>query len=119
VICSFQRIATAEVDDSGKPTTGGETDSGELVLSNLQGDHPVASGNLGTDKLVVLHRTNEMISFVGVPAPNGLTTPSGVLITLFLKSGVVMLTNHEMIHALDSKDAPLGFVEIGTCRGLK
>ena len=43
VICQFERIATAELDSSGKIVTGGESDQGEMVISNLNSDAPVAA----------------------------------------------------------------------------
>ncbi len=118
VICSFERIATATLD-SGKVVTDHDTDSGDLVISNLRTEHPLGSGNLGNETLTVLHRTRDMVTLTDVAKGGGFVTPGGSLITLFYATGVVMLTNHEILHTLTGGEAPFGFVEIGKCRPLK
>jgi hypothetical protein len=113
VICQFERIATAELDSTGKIVTGGESSKGEIVVSNLNSDTPVGSGNLGGVKLRVLGKSKDTIWLGEVGAGQLL----GV-ITLFFKSGIVMYTKHETLHTVNG-DAPFGFVEIGRFRPIK
>lgn len=47
VICQFERIATAALDSAGKIVSGSESSKGEMVISNLNSDAPVGSGNIG------------------------------------------------------------------------
>lgn len=114
VICQFERIATAELDSSGKIVSGGESSVGETVISNLNSDAPVGSGNLGAVKLQVLKRSKDTIWLAEI-------TPNEVagFITLFFKTGIVMYTKHETLHTLSDGDRPFGFVEIGRFRSLK
>lgn len=94
VTCRFERIATAEVDSGGKLTTGGEGSSGEMVISNLESDAPVAVGNVGTTHLRVLKRTVDMVWLAEVTEQD-----VAGYITLFLKSGIIMYTKHETLHS--------------------
>ena len=114
VICQFERIATAELDSSGRLISGGESSKGEMVISNLNSDAPVGSGNIGAVKLQVLKRSKDTIWLAEI-------TPNEVagVITLFFKTGVVMYTKHETLHTLANEDVPFGFVEIGRFRPLK
>jgi hypothetical protein len=114
VICQFEKIATAELDSTGKLITGSESSKGEMVISNLNSDAPVGSGNIRVVKLQVLKRSNDTIWLAEI-------TPNEVagLITLFFKTGVVMYTKHETLHTLANADIPFGFVEIGRFRPLK
>lgn len=113
VICEFERIATAEPGPAGKLVSGGESDTGELVISNLNSDRPVASGNIGAVTLQVLKRSKDTIWLAEI-------TPNEVagVITLFSKSRIVMYTKHEILHSVHG-DIPFGFVEIGRFRPLK
>ena len=114
VICQFERIATAELDSSGKLVSGGESSKGEMVISNLNSNAPTGSGNLGAVKLQVLKKSKDTIWLAEI-------TPNEVagVITLFFKTGVVMYTKHETLHTLANEDVPFGFVEIGRFRPLK
>ena len=114
VICQFEKIATAELDSNGKLITGSEISKGEMVISNLNSDTPLGSGNIGAVKLQVLKRSKDTIWLAEI-------TPNGVagVITLFFKAGVVMYTKHETLHTLANADIPFGFVEIGRFRPLK
>ncbi len=114
VICQFEKIATAGVDSSGKVIAGGEDSKGELVISNLNSDAPVGSGNLGAAKLHVLRRFKDAICLAEITS----NEVAGV-ITLFFKSGIVMYTKHEILHTLTNGDKPFGFVEIGRFRALR
>ncbi len=113
VICQFERIATAELDSTGKIVTSHDSSKGEIVISNLNSDSPVASGNIGAVKLRILGKSKDMI-WLGEVADN---TFAGV-ITLFFKTGIVMYTKHETLHTVNG-DTPFGFVEIGKFRPLK
>jgi hypothetical protein len=113
VICEFERIATAELDATGKIVTGGDSSKGEIVISNLNSGAPVGSGNVGSIKFRVLAKSKDMI-WLGEVTPTEL---KGV-ITLFLKTGIVMYTKHETLDTV-SGEAPFGFVEIGRFRPLK
>ena len=113
VICQFERIATAELDSSGKIISGSESSKGELVISNLNSDAPVASGNIGVVKLQVLKRSKDTIWLAEITADE----VAGV-ITLFFKTGIVMYTKHETLRTV-SGDMPFGFVEIGRFRPLR
>jgi hypothetical protein len=114
VICQFEKIATAELDSNGKLITGSEISKGEMVISNLNSDTPLGSGNIGAVKLQVLKRSKDTIWLAEI-------TPNEVagVITLFFKTGVVMYTKHETLHTLANADIPFGFVEIGRFRPLK
>jgi len=114
VICQFEKIATAELDSTGKLITGSESSKGEMVISNLNSDTPLGSGNIGAVKLQVLKRSKDTIWLAEI-------TPNEVagVITLFFKTGVVMYTKHETLHTLANADIPFGFVEIGRFRPLK
>ncbi len=114
VICQFERIATATLDSSGKLVSGGESSKGEMVISNLNSDAPVGSGNIGAVKLQVLRRSKDTIWLAEITA-----TEVDAIITLFFKTGVVMYTKHETLHTLSDGDKPFGFVEIGRFRPLK
>ncbi len=109
VICEFEKIATAEVDAAGKIATGGESSSGQLVISNLDSGTPVASGNIGSVKLRAIARSDDAVSLVANSA-NGSTE----VITLFLKTAIVMYTKHEKLRTATG-DMPFGFVEVGRC----
>jgi hypothetical protein len=113
VICEFERIATAEVDATGKIVTGGDSSKGEMVISSLNSDAPLGSGNVGSIKLRVLARSRDTISLGEVTA----SELTGV-ITLFLKTGIVMYTKHETLRTVNG-EVPFGFVEIGRFRPLK
>src|SRR5262249_22115850 len=114
VICQFEKIATAELDLSGKLITGSESSRGEMVLSNLNSDAPIGSGDIGAVKLQVLRRSKDTLWLAEI-------TPNEVagVITLFFKTGVIMYTKHEILHTLSDGDKPFGFVEIGRFRTLK
>jgi hypothetical protein len=114
VICQFERIATAELDSNGKIITGSESSKGEMVISNLNSDAPLGSGNIGAVKLQVLKRSKDTIWLAEI-------TPNEVagVITLFFKSGIVMYTKHETLQTLANGETPFGFVEIGRFRPLK
>ena len=114
VICHFERIATAELDSTGKIVSGGENSKGEIVISNLNSDAPIASGNIGAVKLRVLGKSRDTLWLAEINP----TEVAGV-ITLFFKSGIVMYTKHETLHTLSDGDKPFGFVEIGKFRPLK
>jgi hypothetical protein len=113
VICEFERIATAELDATGKIVTGGDSSKGELAISNLNSDAPVGSGNIGSVKLRILAKSQDTI-WLGAVTGSELT---GV-ITLFLKTGIVMYTKHETLRTVNG-ERPFGFVEIGRFRPLK
>ena len=87
---------------------------GEIVISNLNSDAPVASGNIGAVKLQVLRKSKDTIWLAEMTA-----SEVAAVITLFLKTGIVMHTKHETLHTLSYGDTPFGFVEIGKCRPLK
>lgn len=114
VICQFERIATAELDSAGKIVSGSESSKGEMVISNLNSDAPVGSGNIGAVKLQVLKKSKDTIWLAEITA----NEVAGV-ITLFFKSGVVMYTAHETLHTVSDGDKLFGFVEIGKFRPLK
>jgi hypothetical protein len=61
VICEFERIATAELDKTGKIATGGDSSKGEMVISNLNSGAPVGSGNIGSVALRVLAQSADTI----------------------------------------------------------
>src|SRR5262249_3260352 len=92
VICEFEKIATAELDSSGKLVTGTESSKGEMVLSNLNSEAPLGSGNIAAVKLQVLKRSKDTLWLAEI-------TPNEVagVITLFFKTGVVMYTKHETL----------------------
>jgi hypothetical protein len=111
IICQFERIATAELD-SDKVVTSSDTSSGDLVLSNLNSNAPIASGNLGSDKLQVLRKSKDTIWLAELHSnavADGVTT-----LTVFFKSGILLHTKHETLVG-----KPFGFVEIGRCKPLK
>lgn len=114
VICQFERIATAELDSAGKIISGSESSKGEMVISNLNSDAPVGSGNIGAVKLQVLKKSKDTLWLAEIAA----NEVAGV-ITLFFKSGVVMYTKHETLRTVSDGDKPFGFVEIGKFRPLK
>ncbi|MGD0036321.1 MAG: hypothetical protein ABSC53_03405 [Bacteroidota bacterium] len=114
VVCQFERIATAELDSSGNIITGSETSSGELVISNLNSDSPLGSGDIGTVKLQVLRKSKTTIWLAEMNA-----NEVASLTTLFFKTGIVMYTKHETLHTLLDGDKPFGFVEIGRFRIIK
>lgn len=113
VICQFERIATAELDSSGELISGGETSKGQMVISNLNSQSPVGSGNVGTVKLQILRKSKDTIWLAEMNANEVASTT-----TLFLKTGVIMFSKHETLHTSNG-DKPFGFVEIGRCRPLK
>jgi hypothetical protein len=117
VICQFERIATAELDATGKIVSGADKDTGELVISNLNSDRHVASGNMGATKLEVLRRSDNTISLALQRDDTSLSEGSSV-VTLFSKSRIVMYTKHEILHTVNG-DTPFGFVEIGKWRPVK
>ncbi len=114
VICRFEKIATAELDSSGKLITGSDSSKGEMVLSNLNSDAPVGSGNIGSVKLQVLKRSKDTLWLAEI-------TPDEVagVITLFFTTGVVMYTKHETLNSVANGEKPFGFIEIGRFRPLK
>jgi hypothetical protein len=114
VICKFEKISTAELDSSSNIITGSETSTGELVISNLNSDSPLGSGNIGAVKLQVLRKTKDIIWLVELN-----TDEVASFITLFFKSGIVMQTKHEILSTLYDGAKPFGFVEIGRFRPLK
>jgi hypothetical protein len=114
VICQFERIATAELDSDGKIICGSESSVGEIVISNLNSEAPIGSGNIGTVKLQVLKKSKDTIWLAEVTV-----NQVAAIITLFFKSGIVMYTKHETLHTLSGEDKPFGFVEIGRFRPLK
>jgi hypothetical protein len=114
VICQFERIATAELNSSGKIVSAAESSKGEMVISNLNSDAPVGAGNIGAVKLQVLKKSKDTIWLAEI-TPNDV----GCVITLFFKSGIVMYTKHETLHTLSNGDTPFGFVEIGRFRPLQ
>jgi hypothetical protein len=113
LVCTFERIAVAEMDSTGKLSTSTDVSSGQLVLANLSSDSPTATGNVGAVKLEVLRRSSDMI-WLAEMKPNEVASTA----TLFLKTGVVMFTKHETLHTVGG-DAPFGFVEIGRCKPLR
>ena len=119
VICQFERIATAELDSNRSIATGSDTSNGELVISKLNSDSPVASGNIGTIKLQVLRKSKDVISLFAPANSSLLLDEYASVITLFFKTGIVMHTKHETLHTLNEGDKPFGFVEIGRFRPLK
>jgi hypothetical protein len=114
VICRFERIATAELDSDGKIVSGSESSVGELVISNLNSNAPVGSGNIGAVKLQVLKKSKDTIWLAEITA-----NEVACVITLFFKSGIVMYTKHETLRPLSGGERPFGFVEIGRFRPLK
>jgi hypothetical protein len=114
VVCQFERIATAELDSEGKIVSGSESSVGEIVISNLDSDAPIGSGNIGAVKLQVLKKSKDTIWLAEITA----NEVAGV-ITLFFKSGIVMYTKHETLRTLSGGERPFGFVEIGRFRPLK
>ncbi|HKW02288.1 MAG TPA: hypothetical protein VJN96_20870 [Vicinamibacterales bacterium] len=112
VTCKFERIATAGLEGT-KITTSSEADSGDLVLANLNSTSPTAAGNVGAVTLQVLRRSNEAI-WLAEMKPNEVASTT----TLFLKTGIVMFSKHEILHTVDG-DQPFGFVEIGRCKPLQ
>jgi hypothetical protein len=111
VICEFERIATVELDSSGKMIASGDRSAGEIVISNLDSDTPVAAGNNGSARLQVLKRSNDTIWLAEITANEVVG-----FITLFFKPGIVMYTKHETLHTLLGEAKPFGFVEIGRFR---
>lgn len=85
-----------------------------MVISNLNSDAPVASGNIGAVKLQVLRKSKDTIWLAEMNA-----NEVAAVITLFFKTGIVMHTKHETLHTLFDGDTPFGFVEIGRFRPLK
>jgi hypothetical protein len=59
--CTFERIATATLDKTGKLTTDSDVRAGEMVLANLGSASSTATGNLGAVKLQVLRRSSDTI----------------------------------------------------------
>ena len=114
VICQFERIATAEVDSGGTIVSGGDSSTGEIVISNLHSETPLGSGNIGSAKLQVLKRSKDTLWLAEVTA-----NEVAGFITLFFKTGLVMYSTHETLHTLSGGDRPFGFVEIGRCRSPK
>lgn len=114
VICQFERIAEATQDDGGKLTSRASADSGEIVISHLNSNSPLAVGNADTVTLQVLKRTADTVWLAEI---NDMRVAG--FVTLFSKSGVVMYTKHETLNTLAGRDAPFGFVEIGRFRPLK
>ena len=102
------------MDSTGKLITGSESSKGEMVISNLNSDAPVGSGNIGAVKLQVLKRSKDTIWLAEI-------TPNEVagVITLFFKTSVVMYTKHETLSTLANGEIPFGFVEIGRFKPLK
>jgi hypothetical protein len=114
VTCQFERIAIAEVNGEGKIVTSSEESKGDLVISNLNSDAPVGTGNVYATKLHVLRKSKDTIWLAEYPDDDAV-----VMITLFFKTGIVMFTKHETLHTLSDGDKPIGFVEIGRFRALK
>lgn len=113
VTCQFEKIATAELDSSGKIVTGSENSTGEIVISNLNSNAPIASGNIGAVTLRVLGKSRDTIWLAEVAGDE----LAGV-ITLFFKTNIVMYTKHETLRTVNG-DKPVGFVEIGKFRPLR
>ena len=116
VICQFERIATAELDSTKSVLTGSDTSNGELVISKLNSDSPIASGNIGTVKLKVLRKSKDIISLLAPSNSALLTDEYASIITLFFNTGIVMHTKHEVLHTISGEDKPFGYVEIGRFR---
>jgi hypothetical protein len=114
VICRFERIATAELDSTGKIVSGSESSEGEMVISNLNSGAPIGSGNVGSVKLQVLRKSRDTLWLAEITA----NEVAGV-ITLFFKTGIVMYTRHVTLRTLSDGDKPFGFVEIGRFRPLR
>jgi len=105
------------LDANGKITSGADKDTGEVVISDLNTDRPIASGNMGSVKLEVLRRSESAI-WLAVHRDDSLLSEGSGVLTLFSKSRVAMYTKHEILHTVNG-DMPFGFVEIGTFRPLK
>lgn len=114
VICTFERIASAELDSTGKIITGADSSKGEMVISKLNSDSPLGSGNIGTVKLGVLRKSKNTIWLAEMKSKEVES-----IITLFFNTRIVMYTKHETLHTLSDGDKPFGFVEIGRFRLLK
>lgn len=118
VTCQFEKIAIAELGADGKIVTSSEKSTGDIVISNLNSETPIGTGNMYTTKLRVLSKSKDTIWLAEYPSNinsfSDTVENAVVMITLFFKTGIVMQTKHEIIHS-----APFGFVEIGRFRVLK
>src|SRR5262245_55040256 len=85
IICNFEKSATAGLDDKGKMVTSGESSTGEIVISNLNSNTPIGSGNIGAVKLSVLRKSKDTIWLAEMTADEVAS-----VITLFFKTGIVM-----------------------------
>lgn len=109
VICQMERIATVQVDEKGHLASSSESSSGEIVISNLNSNAPLASGNIGAVRLQVLKKSPDTMCLAEITDHE-----VAAVVTLFFKTGIVMFTKHETL-----LDKPFGLVEIGKCRTLK
>jgi hypothetical protein len=114
VICKFEKIAIAEVDKDGRILVGSEGSSGDLVISDLNSDAPLSTGNMYKTGLKVLKRSKDTIWLA-----EDTSDASVVIITLFFKTGIIMHTKHELLHTVSGGEKPFGFVEVGRFRTLK
>ena len=114
VICKFEKIAIAEVNEDGKILVGSQGSSGDLVISELNSEAPLGTGNVYTTRFRVLKRSKDTIWLTEESSD-----ASVVIITLFFKTGIVMHTKHELLHTVSDGEKPFGFVEIGRFRTLK
>jgi hypothetical protein len=105
------------LDANGKIASGADKDTGELVISDLNTDRPLASGNIGSVKLEVLRRSESAI-WLAVRRDDSLLSEGSGVVTLFSKSRVAMYTKHEILRTV-SGEMPFGFVEIGKWRPVK
>jgi hypothetical protein len=108
VICDFERIAIAELDAGGRIATHTEVSKGSLVIGNLNSQHPIGTGNVYSTNLQVLKKTEDIISLAEYPETGGV-----VLITLFLKTRIVMFSKQYDLNG------PFGFIEIGRFKPMK
>jgi len=114
VICKFEKIAIVEVNEDGKILVGSEGSSGDLVISDLNSDAPLGTGNVSTIRLKVLKRSKDTIWLA-----EDSSDASVVIMTLFFKTGIIMHTKHELRHEVSDGEKPFGFVEIGRFKTLK
>jgi hypothetical protein len=114
VICKFEKIAIAEVNEDGKILVGSQGSSGDLVISELNSEAPLGTGNVYTTRFRVLKRSKDTIWLTEESSD-----ASVVIITLFFKTGIIMHTKHELLHTVSEGEKPFGFVEIGRFRTLK
>jgi hypothetical protein len=104
------------LDSNRSVVTGSDTSNGELVISKLNSDAPMASGNIGTVKLKVLRKSKDIISLLAPANSAPLVDEYASIITLFFKTAIVLHSKHEILHTLSGEDKPFGYVEIGKFR---